>query len=78
MEDIIKMNYTLLKYIGKVFNMCHILLISIRGWQLSLVAFFVSSCLSTGDHIGRSTRNSNPVMTSSADGAMGCSDHRLF
>ena len=28
-------------------------------------------------HIGRSTRNSNPVMTSSAGGAKGCSDHRF-
>ena len=28
--------------------------------------FFLSSCWSTRDHIGRSTGNSNPVMTSSA------------
>ena len=27
--------------------------------------------------IGRSTRNSNPAMTSSAGGAKGCSDHRF-
>ena len=32
-------------------------------------AFFLSSCWST--------RNSNPVMTSSAGGAKGCSDHRF-
>ena len=36
---------------------------------------FSSSCLSTRDQIGRSTRNSNPVMTSSVGGAKGCSDH---
>ena len=30
------------------------------------LSFFLSSCWSTRDHIGRSTRNSNPVMTSSA------------
>ena len=29
------------------------------------------------DHIGRFTGNSNPVITSSAGGAMGCSDHRF-
>ena len=39
--------------------------------------FFVSSCWPTSDHIRRSTRNSNPVMTSSAGGAKGCSDHRF-
>ena len=37
----------------------------------------VTSCCPTRDHIGRSTRNSNPVMTSSAGGAKGCSDHRF-
>ena len=36
-----------------------------------------SSCWPTRDHIGRSTGNSNPVMTSSAGGAKGCSDHRF-
>ena len=30
-----------------------------------------------GSRIGRSTRNSNPVMTSSIGGAKGCSDHRF-
>ena len=31
----------------------------------------------TRDHIGRSIRISNPVMTSSVGGAKGCSDHRF-
>ena len=39
--------------------------------------FFLSSCWSTRDHIGRSTRSSNPDMTSSTGGAKGCSDHRF-
>ena len=39
--------------------------------------FFLSSCSSTRDHIGRSTRNSSLVMTSSAGGTKGCSDHRF-
>ena len=29
------------------------------------------------DHIGRSTRNSNPFMISSTDGAKCCSEHRF-
>ena len=41
---------------------------SIDWWH-----FFLLSCWSTRDHIRRSTRNSNPVMTSSK----GCSDHRF-
>ena len=41
------------------------------------VIFFLLSCWSTRDHIGRSTRNSNPVMTSSVGSAKGCSDHRF-
>ena len=40
-------------------------------------SFFVSSCWPTRDHIGRSTGNSNPVMTSFAGGAKGCSDHKF-
>ena len=38
---------------------------------------FVSSCWPTRGNIGRSTRISNPVMTSSVGGAKGCSDHRF-
>ena len=38
---------------------------------------FFKSCWPTRDHIGRSTRNSNPVTTSSAGGTKGCSDHRF-
>ena len=46
----------------------------------SVVPWFFVLFLSywpTRDHIGRHTGNSNPVMTSSAGGAKGCSDHRL-
>ena len=40
--------------------------------------FFVSFCWPTRDHLWRSTRNSNPIMTLSAGGAnKGCSDHRF-
>ena len=39
--------------------------------------FFLSTCWFTRDHIGRSTRNSSPVITSCTDGAKGCSDHRF-
>ena len=42
-------------------------------WYGKLFSF----CWPTRDHIGRSTRNSNPVMTSSAGGAKGCADHRF-
>ena len=38
---------------------------------------FYSSCSPTRGHIERFTRNSNTVMTSSAGGAKGCSDHRF-
>ena len=41
------------------------------------VCFFLSFCWPTRDHIGRSTKNFNPVMISSADGAEGWSDHRF-
>ena len=34
-------------------------------FKLIINTFFLSSCWPTGDPIGRSTRNSNPVMTSS-------------
>ena len=60
------------------------------SWQVKLIinwwtwkagvhfsVFFLSSCWSTRDLIVRSTRNSNPVMTSSAGGVKGCSDHRF-
>ena len=39
--------------------------------------FFLSFCWSTRDHIGRSTRDSNPVMKSSAGGPKGYSGHRF-
>ena len=45
--------------------------------SIFLSSFFLSSYWSTRDHIGRSTRNSNPVMTSSAGGTKGCSDHKF-
>ena len=49
------------------------------GSRKCLIVFFLffSSCWSTRGHIGRSTRNSNPIMTSSAGGAKGWSDHRF-
>ena len=43
----------------------------------SIRPFFLLSCWSTRDYIGRSTRNSNPVMTSSAGGAKDWPDHRF-
>ena len=45
--------------------------------SVHLRIFFVSSCWPTRDWIGRSTGNYNPVTTSSAGGAKGCSDHRF-
>ena len=45
--------------------------------SIKVLIFFLLSCRSTRDHIGRSTGNSNPVMTSSTSGAKGCSDHRF-
>ena len=42
---------------------------------MALASFFI--LLTPRDHMGRSTRNSNPVMTSSAGGAKSCSDQRF-
>ena len=49
----------------------------IKTKTISIRVFFLSSSWPTRDHIGRSTRNSNPVMTSSTGGAKGCLDHRF-
>ena len=46
-------------------------------FPIQLKSTFFSSYCPTRDHIGRSTRNSNPVMTSSAGDAKGCLDHRF-
>ena len=54
-----------------------ILLLFYEKLVTMLATTFFQSCWPTRDHIGRSTRNSNPVMTSSAGGAKGCSDHRF-
>ena len=43
---------------------------------MALTIFF-QSCWPMTDYIGRSSRNSNPVMTSSTGGAKGFVDHRL-
>ena len=47
------------------------------GIRPTLRDCFVSSCWPTRGHAGRSTEDSNPVMTLSAGGAKGWSDHRF-
>ena len=47
------------------------------GTPRRATSFFLSSSWFMRDHVGRSTRNSSPVMTSSAGGAKGFSDHRF-
>ena len=62
---------------SSVFTLRLILPFSLSLYFSKVFFSFLLSCWSTRDHIRRSTRNSNPVMTSSAGGAKGCSDHRF-
>ena len=48
-----------------------------RQNHIARLLMFFQPCWPTRDHIGKPTRNSNPVMTSSADDAEGLSDHRF-
>ena len=69
--------------IGKIHNLrvqgvaAHHLENTISRMNNKTKVFLSFILLTHGDHIGRSTGNSNPVMTSSAGGAKGCSDHRF-
>ena len=51
--------------------------VKLNFWIYTRKGFFFQSCWPTRDHIGRPTRKFNPVMTSSAGGAKGLSDHRF-